>query len=81
MAHPTPCELCDEVHPASRTWQPHRWLCMRFPRLDGLDPVAPTQGVVMQPYMRCSGINGGFCCLFKPRREAPPKMEATDALA
>ena len=67
----TPCETCDHVHPATRNQPPYKWLCLKFPRVEGLDPVAPTQGIVLQPYQRCSSINGVFCPLWQPRKTAP----------
>jgi hypothetical protein len=66
---PTACQDCDGVVTATRTHSPHRWMCIHFPRLEGLDPVAPTVGVVLQPYMYCRGINGGFCKLWTRRRD------------
>jgi hypothetical protein len=74
---PTPCEDCDGVVASTRKDGPYRWLCIRFPRLPGLDPVAPTQRMVFEPYMRCAGINGGHCPLWSPRRE-PVQKEAAE---
>lgn len=72
---PTPCETCDHVHPATAAKEPYRWMCLKFPRLAGLDPVAPTKRVVLEPYNRCSSINVGFCPVWEPRREAPKGEE------
>jgi hypothetical protein len=70
---PTPCETCDHVHPATANKEPWKWMCLKFPRLAGLDPVAPTQRIVLEPYNRCTAINVGFCPVWQPRRE--PKGE------
>jgi hypothetical protein len=65
----TPCEDCDNVHAETRKQSPSRWVCMKFPRLEGLNAIAPKQWVNAEPYMRCTGINGGFCPMFVKRRE------------
>lgn len=65
----TPCEDCDFVHESTRKQSPGRWVCVRFPRLEGLSPIAPTKWVDLEPYMRCVGINGGHCPLWVKRRE------------
>jgi hypothetical protein len=65
----TPCEDCDHVHAETRKQSPSRWVCVKFPRLEGLNAIAPKQWVYAEPYMRCAGINGGFCPLFVKRRE------------
>lgn len=64
----TACEDCDNVHAETRKQSSGYWQCVKFPRLRGLNPVAPS-GFTDPPYMRCSGINGGFCELFTPRRD------------
>ncbi|MDQ0303827.1 hypothetical protein [Ancylobacter polymorphus] len=69
---PTFCEDCDNVHPDTRKQSPGRWLCMRFPRLPGLSPVARNAWVATEPYQRCVSINAGFCPLFEPARSAFP---------
>lgn len=71
----TTCEECDHVHPASRKLSPSAWLCMKFPRMEGDGFVAPRTWVTVQPYMRCSGINGGACCLFKKRRDGQQEAD------
>jgi hypothetical protein len=71
---PTPCETCDHVVTATRSKAPHHWMCVRFPRVEGLDPVAPTQRVVMEPYNRCLSINLGHCPCWAPRREGQTAM-------
>ena len=65
----TPSEDCDNVHAETRKQSPGRWVCVKFPRLEGLSPIAPTKWVDAEPYMRCVGINGGFCPCFVKRRE------------
>lgn len=73
MTH-TPCETCDNVHMETRKGHPARWLCIKFPRLEGLSPVAPKQWVDVEPYMKCSGINGGFCPLYVKRRDGQKEI-------
>lgn len=65
----TPCEKCDNVHSDTRKWEPRNWRCVKFPRLPGMSPVAPTQGVGHPPFQRCEGINGGYCPLWTARRD------------
>lgn len=70
----TACELCDHVHPDTMKLHPARWLCMKFPRLEGFSPVAPLTWVDKEPYMRCIGINGGACPLFERRRDGQKEL-------
>lgn len=70
----TLCETCDHVHPESRKRSPTAWLCMKFPRLEGMGFVAPKAWAEQEPYMRCAGINGGACCLWKPTRTTQKEM-------
>lgn len=65
----TYCEDCDHVEPASRKRSPSSWVCLKFPRVEGGGFVAPRVWADMDPFMRCTGINGGFCPLWTPRRE------------
>lgn len=65
---PTSCETCDHVSNATRSHSPYRWMCLKFPRVEGMDPVAPTLGVVLEPYNRCRNINLGHCPVWAPRR-------------
>lgn len=65
----TPCEGCDNVTASTRALPPHRWACIRFPRIEGLDPVAPTLGAALSPYNLCRNINVGHCPLWAPRRD------------
>lgn len=69
--HPMPtfCEDCDCVVAESRKLTPIRWLCIRFPRLEGQGFVARKAWAEHEPYMRCVGINGGDCPQFKERKE------------
>lgn len=64
----TYCQDCDNVVEASRKLNPTRWLCIKFPRMEGMGFVAPTIWADQEPYMRCSGINGGKCPVFEQRR-------------
>jgi hypothetical protein len=67
---PTYCDTCDHVDPQSRKMAPHRWLCLRHRRLEGMGFVAQGQWVGAEPYLRCRDVNGGWCELYEPRREA-----------
>jgi len=58
----------------TRKQSPNRWVCVRFPRVEGLSPIAPTKWVELEPYMRCAGINGGFCPLWTARREGQKEL-------
>ncbi len=66
---PTPCEDCDNVAFETRKMSPGRWICVKFPRLQGLSPIAPNKWVELEPYNRCVSINVGFCPCFVRRRE------------
>jgi len=68
--HPTPCETCDNVHGSTRDKTPHYWLCNQFPRLEGMNAVAPTVWAGRDPFNRCTQINLGYCPLWVKRREA-----------
>jgi len=70
MKEPTPCETCDFVHETTRDKPFYRWICYKFPRLEGMNPIAPTQAVVASPYNFCERINLGHCPCWQPRREA-----------
>jgi hypothetical protein len=59
---------------ATRKMAPHKWMCLKFPRVEGLDPVAPTQRIVTDPYNRCCAVNLGHCPLWAPRREGQIEM-------
>lgn len=65
---PTPCETCDNVHMETRKQSYQRWMCVKFQRLEGLSPVAPTQWMALEPYNRCVSINVGFCPLWTQRK-------------
>ncbi len=64
----TYCEDCDNVITESRKRFPSQWLCSKFPRLDGMGYVAPRKWANDEPFMRCTGINGGQCPLWSPLR-------------
>ena len=64
----TPCETCENVHLDTRRVSFERWACVKFPRLPNMSPVAPNAGTGNPPYMRCVGINGGYCPLYVERR-------------
>jgi hypothetical protein len=60
------CEDCDNVESSTRSRNPNSWICLKFPRKDGHGFVSETWWSRNEPYMRCVGINGGACPLFKP---------------
>lgn len=68
MTQITTCEACDNVVAETAKRSPTQWLCIKFPRLEGSGFVAPKTWTDLEPYMRCSGINGGSCPMFTPRR-------------
>lgn len=64
------CEDCDNVEAASRKRSPSSWLCLKFPRCEGGGFVAPNVWASFEPFMKCTGINGGLCPMWTKRREA-----------
>jgi hypothetical protein len=76
VTHPVFCLDCEHVEATSRKGSPHYWLCTKFPRAEGMGFVHPNYWSDREPYMRCVGINGGFCCLFKRRRDAQMEIDA-----
>lgn len=73
----TLCEECDNVHPETRKRSPTSWLCVKFPRLAGQGFVAPRVWTDQEPFMRCVGINGGKCPMFKSARNGQLEMDPT----
>lgn len=73
---PTLCEACDHVHPETRKRSPTQWLCVKFPRLQGMGFVAPRVWTDQEPFMHCRGINGGACPLFRSRRDGQMELVA-----
>ena len=74
--HPTatPCETCEWVHMETRKQSYQRWMCVKFQRLEGLSPVAPTQWAALEPYNRCVSINLGHCPLWTKRRDSQKEL-------
>lgn len=72
---PTFCVHCEHVHPDTRNKHPAQWLCLKFPRLEGMGYVAPQVWADREPYMRCSGINGGKCPCFERERDEQMEMK------
>ena len=64
----TACEDCDYVHADTRKQSFTQWQCVKFPKIRGLNPVAPNAWSD-PPYNRCVNINMGHCPLFTPRRD------------
>ncbi len=75
---PTPCETCDNVTAATRDKTPHYWTCIKFPRLEGMNAVAPLTWAGRDPYNRCTQINLGACPIWTPRREPTPERDIQD---
>lgn len=69
MPTPTFCIDCGNVEAGSRKGSPHRWLCTKFPRAEGMGFVAPNYWAEHEPFMRCANINGGFCPLYEAIRQ------------
>jgi hypothetical protein len=79
MAEFTACEDCDFVAEHTRKYSPRQWLCLRFPRLENLDAVAPKQWVLHEPYNRCVNINLGHCPCFVKRRNGQKELPVGSA--
>jgi hypothetical protein len=76
MTAPTFCDACDHVDPQTRKHPPHRWTCLRHPRLEGAGFVVRGQWVDAPPHLYCKDTNGGLCPLYEPRREAPDDVQS-----
>lgn len=63
------CEDCDNVEPTSRKRSPASWVCLKFPRVEGGGFVAPTVWAKDEPFMRCTGVNGGLCPMWTERKD------------
>lgn len=48
---------------------------MKFPRLEGLNAVAPTVWAGREPYNRCVNINLGHCPLWEAKRDGQKDMK------
>lgn len=70
---PTLCTNCEHSHPDNAKRQPHKWMCMRQPRLEGAGFVTDGKWQAFDPWMYCVGINGGQCFGYEPKRG--PQME------
>lgn len=66
---PTFCRDCDHVVEETRKRSPHGWLCAKHKRLEGQGFVDPGLWIELEPFLKCSAVNGGLCLLFEPRRE------------
>lgn len=75
----TYCRDCDNVTADSRKKLPPQWCCIKFPRMEGMGFVDPRAWAEQEPYMRCSGINGGLCPMFKKLRNGQQDMHLTGA--
>lgn len=64
----TYCEECENVEPNSRKRSPSSWVCLKFPRVEGGGFVAPNVWASEEPFLRCTGINGGACPMWAKRR-------------
>lgn len=67
VSEATLCNHCDNVHPESRHSQPWRWMCTKFPRLEGFGYVTDDRWDKFPPFMFCNDINGGACPLYTPK--------------
>lgn len=75
----TYCENCENVTADSRKRLPTQWLCIKFPRMEGMGFVAPKVWAEMEPFQRCVGINGGRCPMFTPIRNGQQLMNLAGA--
>lgn len=65
----TRCEDCEHLHADSRRDRRERAaMCVKFPRVMRADLVFNGITDKDEPFMRCTGINGGACPCFEPRR-------------
>ncbi len=71
----TYCVDCQHVHADSIKRHPAKWLCTKFPRMDGFGFVTPEAWDKFDPFMNCHGINGGACPLFEMKRDEGAKDE------
>jgi hypothetical protein len=71
----TLCEDCEHRHPESDKRHPAKWMCMKFPRLEGHGFMCSGKWVGFDPWMYCIGINGGACPLFERKRGPQMEME------
>ena len=74
MFSPTACENCDFVHMDTRKLHPGKWMCVKFPRLEGTNAVAPTIWAGREPYNLCVKINLGYCPLYERRRDGQKEL-------
>lgn len=65
----TYCADCDNVHPSTQKGHPARWLCIKFPRLEGFGFVTKDAWEKFEPYMPCKDINGGNCPLYQEKQQ------------
>lgn len=72
---PTLCDECDGVTEHTRKLHPNRWTCIHFPRVAGNGFVSAETLIDHEPHMRCGGINGGKCPMFKLKRNGQMEME------
>lgn len=68
----TYCEDCEHAHAENDKRSPHRWMCVKFPRVEA-DNFVTKDLRRSDPYMYCYSINGGACPVFK--RKKGPQME------
>lgn len=61
---PTYCSTCDNCLRVNPKDPPYRWLCQKFPRLDGFGWVTKDTWDDMPPYAYAKDINHGLCPLW-----------------
>jgi hypothetical protein len=65
MSEITHCDECENLLNGKDYIR--RWVCGKFPRLDGVGYVSSTYAHD-PPFMLCAGINGGKCPMYQPKR-------------
>ncbi len=65
----TYCVDCDNLA-EGRASHPRYWTCLKFPRTnEGFGFVTHSVWDKAEPFMYCTGINGGICPVFEPKKE------------
>jgi len=60
------CENCEWL--GNPKDYPNRWYCKKYPKVDGVGHLSETYRAE-NPFMLCSGINGGICPSFEKKTE------------
>lgn len=61
----TICMQCKHLYKVRESDPWYRWLCMKHPRLQGLNAVTGDDTLQSPPYLFCRDVNGGACPLYE----------------